>query len=176
MEKIDVNDIKIEKITPKHDLTYFKSYEKELVNFLVEDALDNQEKRISTTYLWFVEDKLVSYISLLCDRINLEGSLKIYFRDKGILYKSIPALKIGRLCVDDNYLKRGLGKLMIAFAANKAKDIWAEHAGCRFITLDAKRNPDHKKDVIHFYTKLGFQLLKQRTKGTTPLYLDLLKK
>jgi len=28
-------------------------------------------------------------------------------------------------------------------------------------------------DSIHFYKKLGFKTLKERIKGTTPMYLDL---
>lgn len=151
------------------------SYEQELVDFLIEDALDNQNKKISVTYLWFLKDsqELVGYISLLNDRINLEENLKDYFKSKGVLYKSLPALKIGRLAVDDRFLRRGLGTLMIAFATKIAERIFLAYSGCRFITLDAKRNNDKSKDVIHFYKRLGFQVLKERMKGTTPMYLDL---
>ncbi|MBU1111565.1 MAG: GNAT family N-acetyltransferase, partial [Nanoarchaeota archaeon] len=87
--------------------------------------------------------------------------------------KSLPALKIGRLCVDDHYLRRGLGRLMIQFAIQKASEINMNKAGCRFITLDAKRNKDKELDSIHFYKIMGFDILKERIKGTTPMYLDL---
>jgi len=47
-----------------------------LVDFLVEDALENQKNRISVTYLIFLESgELVGYVTLLNDRINLEGDL-----------------------------------------------------------------------------------------------------
>lgn len=178
MSKIPVTDIDIQKIDISHNniISGFKSYEKELVNFLIEDAIDNQNKKISTTYLWFYKPtkELIGYVTVLTDAINLQGELKYYFRQKQILYKSLPALKIGRLCVSDDYLRNGIGTLMIEFALLLAQKIGKE-AGLRFITTDAKRNSDPKKDLVHFYKKFDFKILKQRKKGTTPLYKDLLK-
>lgn len=173
--KINLEEIRIERIQAHHDVTRFHSYEKELVNFLVEDAFDNQEKMISVTYLWFLKetDELIGYVTLLNDRVNLEGDLKEFFRNKGVLYRSLPALKIGRLAVDDRFLRKGIGTLMIAFSTKIAERIFITYSGCRFITLDAKRNDDLSKDAIHFYKKLQFQLLKERMKGTSPMYLDL---
>ncbi|MBI3032222.1 hypothetical protein HYY69_02000 [Candidatus Woesearchaeota archaeon] len=62
---------------------------------------------------------------------------------------------------------------MILSAIQKANEINQDKAGCRFITLDAKRNENRDLDSIHFYKKLGFKMLKERIKGTTPMYLDL---
>lgn len=172
MEKIKAEEIQIERLNDKHNVRNFQSYEKELVNFLVEDALLNQKHRISVTYLWFSSSReLIGYVTLLNDRINLEGDLKEVFRTKGVQYHSLPALKIGRLCVDNRFLRRGVGTMMIAFSVKISHHIFNEYAGCRFIVLDAKRNPQN--DVIHFYKKIGFNLLKERKKGTTPMYLDL---
>lgn len=172
MEKINFEEIKIERLNENHDIANFQSYEAELVNFLVEDALDNQKNRISVTYLIFLKSgELVGYVTLLNDRINLEGDLKDVFRGKGIAYHSLPALKIGRLCVDHRFLRRGIGTFMIAYSIKIAHHIFEEYAGCRFIVLDAKRNPEN--DPIRFYKQIGFGVLKQRKKGTTPMYLDL---
>jgi len=172
-EKLKPEDIKIEIISNDYDIKSFKSYEKELVDFLIEDALENQQQRLSVTFLWFHKEKLVSYLTLLNDKINLEGNLKEFFKEKGIHYKSLPALKIGRVCVDDRYLRRGLGRLMILSTIKIANGINKNKSGCRFITLDAKRNSDRKLDSIHFYKKMGFKILKERRKGTTPMFLDL---
>lgn len=116
MRKINVDEIRIERMSEKHDISNFQSYEKELVKFLIEDALDNQINRISVTYLWFLKTgELVGYITLLNDRINLEGDLKAAFRDKGILYKALPALKVGRLCVNNEFLRQGFGNTYDGF-------------------------------------------------------------
>ena len=55
----------------------------------------------------------------------------------------------------------------------QANEISENKSGCRFITLDAKRNEKRELDSIHFYKKLGFEVLKERNKGTMPMYLDL---
>lgn len=176
MENVSLKNIKIEKLSPNHKeiINYFKCYEKDLVDFLLEDALDNQEKKISTTHLWFLKDKLIGYITLLNDKINLEGNLKTFFRNKGVLYKSLPTIKIGRLAVDDNFVRRGVGSLMLEFVFSIAIRT-NKKVGCRFITLDAKRNADKNNDSIHFYKKRNFEVLKERRKGTTPMYFDLMK-
>lgn len=172
MGKITADDIKIVRINETHNVKEFQSYEHELVNFLVEDALDNQRKRISVTYLVLLNTgELAGYLTLLNDRINLEGDLKEVFREKGILYRALPALKMGRLCVDDRFLRKGLGTVMVDFSVKVAFHIYEKYSGCRFIVLDAKRNQEN--DPIYFYRKLGFKELKERIKGTTPMYLDL---
>ena len=177
-EKIKIEDIEILQIgeTHKEIILKFVSYEKELVDFLVEDALDNQNKQMSITYLWFLKStkELVAYVTVLADAISLQGQLKEHFRQEGILYKSLPALKIGRLCVSDEYLGRGIGTLMIEFTLVLAQRI-SKEIGLRFITTDAKRNSDPKKDSVHFYKNFGFEILKQREKGTLPMYKDLIK-
>ncbi|MBI4152555.1 GNAT family N-acetyltransferase [Candidatus Woesearchaeota archaeon] len=172
LSKINPNEITIERITEKHNIKDFQSYEKELTKFLVEDALENQKKRISVTYLWFLRnDELVGYITVLNDRINLEGDLKTGFREKGIQYHSLPAIKIGRLCVDNRFLRRGVGTLMIDFVIRIAFQVYERYSGCRFLVLDAKRNKEN--EVIHFYKKQRFIALKEREKGITPMFFDL---
>lgn len=51
--KIEPGEMVIEKINDTHNLTNFNSYEPELVDFLVEDALKNQKQKLSVTFLWF---------------------------------------------------------------------------------------------------------------------------
>lgn len=174
MPKIFPQDIRIERLDKNHSITNFQSYEPELVKFLQEDALDNQSKKISVTYLWFLKEtnELIGYFTLLNDKINLEGDLKEYFNDKGIFYHSLPAMKIGRLAVDDRFLRRGIGTLMIAYITSRAKQIADRIAGCRFITVDAKRNNSKTNDTLYFYKKVNFEILRNR-ENITFMYLDL---
>ena len=177
--KIKPEELRVEKLGEVHleKIKLFVSYEPELVDFLTEDALNQQKRKISVTYLWFKRDtdELVAYITLSPDCVKLKkinDQLAQKFRDKGINYKSLPALKIGRLCVHDKFLGQGIGSLIIQFSINIAKDI-CNQAGCRFLYVDAKRNPDPKKDAIHFYKKIGFELYKERDVKETPMYIDL---
>lgn len=61
-------------------------------------------------------------------------------------------------------------EFVLVLAQRMGKEI-----GLRFITTDAKRNTDPRKDSVHFYKKFGFEILRQREKGTTPIYKDLIK-
>ncbi len=172
-EKIPQEDLKVEKLSEKHKaiLENFKTDNLELKKFLVEDALRNQEFAISNTYLWFYtpNNELAAYITILTDAVGIHGTgLGEYFRDIRVPYKTLPALKIGRICVNTEYSSRGIGTYMVKFAMLKLLVIEQE-AGCRFIFADVKR------EAIHFYKKLGFEILKIREKGTIPMYLDMIK-
>ena len=160
--QVNLNDIKIVPINSKYNrgLIDFKTEITELKSFLIDDALENQNQKISLTFLWFYKDQLIGYVSLLNDKINLEGNLKTYFKEKDVLYKSLPALKIGRLCVHDSFRRMGFGRLMMVFVIQKAELIGDNIAGCRFITLDAKRNTKKELDSIYFYKDIGFKVLK----------------
>ena len=193
------NELRFEKLKDKFNskINCFECYQSDLVDFLKEDALRAEAISISTTFLVFDNAQwehykktgkldslqLLGYITIMADSIRLDGDLKAEFRKKGIEYKSLPAMKIGRLCIDDKYQKRHIGACMLAWAAYKVAYLNLNLA-CRFITLDAKRHADSKKDSFHFYKRFGFKALKKNNNlsdaqiskqqsGTTPMYLDL---
>lgn len=173
IERIYREDLDIELISEKHKniLETFKTDNTELKQFLIDDALNNQEMGISYTYLWFYNPKneLAGYMTLLSDAIRVHGtSLGQSFLDKGVAYKTLPALKIGRMCVDSKYLRKGIGTEMISFAARTLLEI-NERIGCRYVVADAKQ------DAKHFYDKLNFLVLKDREKGTVPMFFDMMR-
>src|SRR3989344_4994058 len=176
--KIPIEEIEIVSLSEKHSwmLPVFKSFEKELVQFLADDALDNQKKKISRTHLWIHRPtgKLMGYITLLTDKIKLHPEMMKKFTEKGIRYKSLPALKIGRICVHDDFLRKGIGTHMIDWAISVTRKV-NEFAGCRFITLEAKRYDDKEKDPVHFYRKNGFETYAKAEKGARPMYKDIYK-
>lgn len=142
----------------------------ELKDFLIEDAIENQEMEISSTYLFFhnPSNKLAGYVTVLSDAIRIHGThLGKTFSDQGVPYKTLPAMKIARMCVDENFKRRGIGTNMLLFAMSRLIAV-NKCCGCRFLIVDAKR------DAIHFYKRFGFQVLKEKEKGTLPLYYDML--
>jgi GNAT superfamily N-acetyltransferase len=177
-------------------LNEFQTYQPELKKYLVEDALNGQGHLISNTYLIFDKNNfiqfkteketsklfLLGYVTIANDNITLNADLKTAFGEKGINYKWLPALKMARLCIDDRYLGRNLGRLTIAFCIKRACYL-NQASACRFITLDAKRHHDINKDSLHFYRKMGFEILEHKDKsraemmkqksGQSPMYLDI---
>lgn len=173
VNKILTADLRIEKLSKRHTkiIDNFQTSNKELKDFLIEDALDNQEMAISTTYLWFYNPKneLCAYITTLADAIRIHGTrLGKWFVDQGVLYKTLPAIKIGRLCIDDRYVRRGIGTQTTYFVMKKLIRL-NEVLGCRFLVVDGK------PDSIKFYKKMGFEVLREREKGTLPMYYDMIK-
>lgn len=177
-DKIRMDEIEIVHINKSHKslIENFQTYEKDLADFLQEDALDNHLRNISTTYLWFHKktNELLGYLTLSTDSIRLTEPLRKEFTSKNINYKSLPALKIGRVCVDDRFRGKNIGKFMMFYTFKLVATI-NEQVGCRFVTLDAKRNKENSKDSIHFYKKMGFNILRDRQKGTTPMYKDMIR-
>src|SRR3989344_840843 len=109
-EDINYHDLRVEKISEKCIdrlcelvVDIAKPDEVELRDFLLEDAFRNQEEDyISRTYLIFhnPSNALVGYVTLLTDNIHIRNTtIKEKFEKMNIPYDSLPALKIGRMCV-----------------------------------------------------------------------------
>lgn len=166
MEKVETSKICIQKLKKSIELQSFSSKVNDLKQFLLQDALLNQEQNISVTFLWFYENHILSYITLLTDRITVHADIQTFFSQKGINYKTLPALKIGRMCVDDRFQKQGIGTLMLKMAFQKAINLNEHTAGCRFLTVDAKNESEE------FYRKFGFRIFRKHQE-TTAMYLDI---
>jgi len=172
-----VDEIEIKKLEESDTGAFsdFCSSYKELEKFLKEDALRDQSLNVSVTYLVYEkEGRLLAYITLLTESliIRQNEALRETFRDYGVYYPYLPALKIGRLCVQDDYWRKNIGTLLVQFAVRTAWEI-SEKCGCRFIIIDAKNQED---GPIEFYQKLGFIEFKDnRDNGseTIPMYLDI---
>ena len=125
-----------------------KKHSKEMELFLKEEAYSEQELGMNTTYLFLDDnsDKILAYISLCNDAINLEFQER---ENEGVTYSSAPALKIARLAVDTSVMGQGIGKHLIEFSAYQAQLI-REHSGIFFLTLDCYA---HR---VSFYEAIGF--------------------
>lgn len=125
-----------------------KRHSKEMEDFLRDEAYDEQELGMNTTFLCLNDssEKILAYISLCNDAINLETQER---ENEGITYGSAPALKIARLAVDVSVTRQGIGRHLVEFAAYQAQLI-REHSGIFFITLDCYA---HR---ISFYESIGF--------------------
>ena len=157
MDKTDIHKcidhIKLVSLTKDILLDDFVSEYKEYELFLKENALKYQEKNISFTHLLIhrVDNGIMAYMTLSTDAIQLTSDEKECSDMNEIPFSTIPALKIGKLCVDDNYreLYSGIGSLMIDFARGFAFTINENGVACRFLTIDA--DIEHNPSVVAFY-------------------------
>jgi GNAT superfamily N-acetyltransferase len=141
---LELNRLEIRQLTPE-DVGLLAEFscggdegERDLNEFLRDDALRFQERNIVRVYLAFYDGTLQGYIALLADSVRLKTKerRKIeLLRDDPI---NVPALKVGRLAVCKAFRSqvRGLGAALLQFAYISAVNM-AEAVGCRFLTVDA---------------------------------------
>ncbi|MDE5758657.1 MAG: GNAT family N-acetyltransferase [Allobaculum sp.] len=153
----------------------FNCAEEDLNNFLFEDAIFFQKELMAVTYL--LEDNdlglTVAYFSLLADKITFNPEEKTTWNrlnrkiPNSKRRKSYPALKIGRLAVNEEYTGSGVGTFIldsIKYAFTTVKRL-----GCRFITVDALN------EATAFYEKNGFRFFTELDKEdeTRLMFYDL---
>ena len=153
----------------------FKCAEEDLNGFLFDDAKHFQNELMAVTYLLEDEDEnvTVAYFSLLADKITFNPDEKSLWNrlNRNIpnskRRRSYPALKIGRLAVNENYSGKGVGTFVvdsIKYAFTTVKRL-----GCRFLTVDAL------KSATSFYEKNGFRFFTEQDKDdeTRLMFFDL---
>lgn len=145
------------------DRRKIKKRDKELSDFLIKEAFNEQEKKFNTTHLLISDNnELVGFISLCNDSLILAEDSKNKYQT---IYCSVPAVKIARLGVNSKYQHQGFGKILLQYALFKAVDI-SESSGAAFITLDCY---EHRRS---FYSQNGFNLTDiqpQRKSYDTPI-------
>ncbi len=162
-------------LSSKTDIKPFKCAEDDLYGFLFDNAKHFQDELMAVTYL--LEDRemnvTVAYFSLLADKITFNpGEKAIWNRlNRNIpnpkRRRNYPALKIGRLAVNENYANEGVGTFVID--SIKYAFTTVKRLGCRFLTVDAL------KSATHFYEKNGFQFFTGEDKDdeTRLMFFDL---
>jgi len=166
MEKKPDKALHILLLNAKHDTSSFNSDNIDLNDFLKNNALKDQQDRVSRTYLCLSGKTAVGYITLATDTLEVhvvEGNDGI----KDYLYRKYPSIRIARLAVDKNVKKRGIGRFILLAAIGIAIDV-SNKVGCRYITVDSK------PESIGFYQKNNFKLIKQYMHNDFPkMYLNM---
>ena len=190
---MDIDYIKenyrFETLNGEHDLSDFKCESDDLTDFLKDDASTQQKSKLSLTKLVMCDDTVVGYVSLLTDTILLkdirDGDTKHDIKDQlNITSKKrkLPAIKIGRLALDEKYTRKGLGSEILMSILFNVKNIAENNVGLRFVTVEgyaraynfyARNNfINLKKDDDKIKEKLDIIIEKDPEK-TFYLYLDL---
>jgi GNAT superfamily N-acetyltransferase len=121
-----------------------ESYHLDLVDFLVNDALDQQNKMLSKTYAFFdMSDRPVGYTTLVAAGIES-------WDRKAFKYPSVSALLVGRLAVDIAQQGKGYGGAIMAWIRSGADNMIT---GCRFIAVHVE---EANERAISFYEREGF--------------------
>ena len=151
-----------ENLNEKHDLSEFDCGDKDLNDFLKNDALAQQNARLNVTKLIMCDGNIIGFTSLLTDGIMIKKirneKVKLEIKEKLNINsnkKSISAVKIGRLAIDKKYARKGLGSHILNNILKNLKDISEKEVGFRFIIVEG-----YAKAFNFYVTKNGFEHLK----------------
>lgn len=128
--------LEIESISDKHLVDGFDCGDKELNDFIINDALKQKIEGWNTTYVLIEKDskKVIGFFALASDLISISPMAK---KQLGKDYSDIPAIKIGRFAIDKKYQNKGIGQYMMKYAMGFIVQEICPLIGGIYITLDA---------------------------------------
>ncbi len=146
---VDFSQVKAAGLSKIYDLSKFDCGDEDLNDFIKNDAFVYQEKKIATTILFFYEDNLIGFLSVAADslRLNLDEKESYAIHQKKL--EDVPAVKLARLAVDQNYQKQGVGTNILKWCVGYALEC-SDKIAIRFITVDAY------PEKVNFYQKFNF--------------------
>ena len=156
--------IRLIKETTSEELQSFDCGSEELNLFIKCFARQNDKKRIGRTFVGFLEETPVGFITLCSGSITFDELPK---KEK-LPHYPIPIIKIARFGIDKRFQRRGFGKEFLAFSFEKIAVV-ANLIGVKFVAVDAK---DNSKS---FYEHFGFVSLPTKP-NTLVLPVDLILK
>jgi len=147
----------------------------DLNEFFSEDSIVGGRELMSVTYVAEVKGKVVAFYSVSNDAIRRNDSAKSIlnklsrFIPSDKRYKSLPAVKIGRLATCSTMQCRGIGTEILDYI--KYSFTHGNKTGCRFIIVDAHNNDR----TLNFYKRNGFDFLAKgdEQEATRLMYFDL---
>lgn len=103
------------------------------------------------------DETIVGYVSLLTDTLPLKDirdeDTKQDIKDQLNFVskkRKLPAIKIGRLAIDEKYAHKGLGSEILMSVLFNVKNIAEDNAGLRFVTVEGYAS------AYNFYTNHNF--------------------
>ena len=163
--------LSIVKLLPDHEFAPFDCNDKDLNDFWFTDAKLYQDQLLATSYILEDRDEMIGFFCVSNDRLCQEDTTKWRKIKECVPYpkrrNSYPALRIGRLGINQKHQGGGYGKKILDFI--KIYFFENSPAGCRFLLVDAYIQS------VGFYNKNGFiELPTAKPEHKTKLmYFDL---
>lgn len=136
-----------EHLTAAHDVTAFDSGVPELDHWLKRRALQNEASGASRTYVVSAGGRIVGYYALATGAV---AQLRATGKVRRNMPEPIPVMVIGRLAVDREHQRRGLGSGLLRDALLRTVNA-ASVVGIRAVLLHAISD-----DAKRFYERAGF--------------------
>ncbi|AET63592.1 GNAT family N-acetyltransferase [Methanothrix harundinacea] len=162
MDPISEDELGIELLNARYNLSLFNSGDAELDDFLKNDALKEQQELLSKTHLCFYKNHVAGFFTITADSIRVK---KDRLDESQIVedseYPAYPCILIARLAIDKRVHKRGIGKFLLLLIIGFALE---GPLGCRYLSVDPKT------DALEYYKKFGFNFW---TSSKRRMYLNI---
>ena len=143
-------DVVIEKLSKQHDRAGFDCGVPKLNLFLQQQARSQANQGFGVTWVAVEEGQLtiLGYVTVSMGHIEFDHA------DPAVTARlpryPIPVIRVGKLATDIKFQGRGIGSLLLAFAARMAIST-ADKVGCYALELEAADD-----NVFQYYLKKGF--------------------
>jgi hypothetical protein len=121
--------------------------------FLYERAWVEQQERLSTTYLYYVDRIMAAYAAVCASAIVLGTREK----PSSIRYKQIGVMKLAQLGVDRRFAGWGMGRSIVSDMIALGREV-SDFVACRYVALDAQ------PDLVQWYAGQGFRINRSEQK------------
>lgn len=136
---IDFSLVKAEKLAKYHDLSNFDCGDKDINDFIKNDALGYQEKKLATTTIFIYKGDIMGFFSATADSLKLKNPEKEEHEVGDKPLQEFPATKIARLGRDKKYKEQKVGVDILKWAIGHILE-YSESVAVRFVTVDAYPN------------------------------------
>jgi len=136
-----------------------------LDKYLHKQANQDIKRKISVCFVLSDEDNNVKgYYTLSNDSIPQEQLPEKIRKKMPKSYANLPTTLLGRLAVDVNYKRQGIGELLLLDALKRSFDISSKSIGSMAVVVDPL-----DEEAISFYGRYGFILLPDSGKMFIPM-------
>lgn len=141
-------------------LPFDKSYQRsqfdcgivQLNHYAVQQMGQDVQKNVASPFVILNENKVIAFYTLSASSVNL-NDLPAEITKKLPKYPLIPVVLLGRLAVDKNYQKQGLGSFLLMDALNRCFKL-SKEIGIMAVVVDAKN-----ETADNFYQQYQFKRL-----------------
>jgi GNAT superfamily N-acetyltransferase len=137
-----------------HETENFYCGKPALDTWLHHHAFQAERSKSARTYVLCLESNVIAYYSLVVGEIPNATVSRL---TKGLSRHAVPIIKLARLAIDSRYKGRGLGRLLLMDALQRALQV-SIIIGARAVVVDPL---DQEADS--FYKRFGFEMLDQKT-------------
>lgn len=176
---MDFKDFSLIKVTDSTLIKPFDCGDEDLNEFLTQKSIHYSNELLAASFILEDSENTIAFFSIFNDSLKVQeknfaskSAFKRFLAEIATHPKRhleyFPAIKIGRLAVNNTIKSNGIGKKIVNYIINlgiEQNNICA----CKFITVDAY-------DIsLGFYEKMGFKYLSELDAGkdTRQMYLDL---